>query len=125
MGVGSGTVIGHYEMKGQLGVGGMGEVYRATDRRLGRDIALKLLPAALATDPERQKRLQREARIVAALNHPNIVTVHSVEEVDGIQFITMELVVGLPLSEKIPSGGMTDAEVIGIGVQLASALAAA
>lgn len=120
-----GTVIGHYEIKAQLGAGGMGEVYRATDRRLIREVALKLLPAALATDPERRKRLQREARTVAALNHPNIVTIHSVEEADGIQFITMELVVGQPLSEKITSGGMTDAEVIDVGLQLANALATA
>src|ERR1700754_1684327 len=99
----SGTLIGHYEIAAQVGAGGMGEVYRATDRRLGRDVALKLLPAALATDRERRKRLQREARTVAALNHQNIVTIHSVEEVDGVQFISMELVVGQPLSEKIPS----------------------
>src|SRR5688572_29091310 len=91
-----GTLIGHYEIKAQLGAGGMGEVYRATDRRLGRDVALKVLPAALVTDPERRKRLEREARTVAALNHQNIVTIHSVEEEGGIQFITMELVVGQP-----------------------------
>lgn len=125
MALAPGTVIGHYEIKAQLGAGGMGEVYRATDRRLVREVALKLLPAALAADPERRKRLQREARTVAALNHRNIVTIHSVEEADGVQFITMELVVGQPLSEKIPSGGMTDAEVVSVGIQLASALATA
>jgi eukaryotic-like serine/threonine-protein kinase len=120
-----GTVIGHYEVKAQLGAGGMGEVYRATDRRLGRDVALKVLPAALATDPERRKRLQHEARTVAALNHHNIVTIYSVEEEGDIQFITMELVDGQLLSQKIPSDGMPDAEVVAVGVQLASALAAA
>jgi serine/threonine protein kinase/Flp pilus assembly protein TadD len=125
MTLGAGTVIGHYEIKAPLGAGGMGEVYRATDRRLGRDVALKLLPAALANDPERGKRLQREARTVAALNHPNIVTIYSVEDEDGTQFITMELVVGQLLSQKIPSQGMTDADVVNVGVQLASALAAA
>jgi serine/threonine protein kinase len=121
----AGTVIGHYEIQAQLGVGGMGEVYRATDPRLGRDVALKVLPAALATDPERRKRLQREARTVAALNHQNIVTIHSIEEENGIEFITMELVVGQPLSQKIPAGGMSDCEVVALGIELASALSAA
>jgi serine/threonine protein kinase/Flp pilus assembly protein TadD len=120
-----GTLIGHYEIKRQVGAGGMGEVYRATDRRLGRDVALKVLPAPLAADPERRKRLEQEARTVAALSHHNIVTIHSVEEEGDVQFITMELVSGRPLSEAIPSGGMPDAEIIAIGVQLASALAAA
>ena len=120
-----GSVIGHYEIKAQLGAGGMGEVYRATDPRLGRDVALKVLPAALATDPERRGRLQREARTVAALNHRNIVTIHSIEEEGGVQFITMELVVGQLLSQKIPAGGMTDGEVVAVGIELASALAAA
>src|SRR5687767_942375 len=94
----SGTFIGHYEIKAQLGAGGMGEVYRATDRRLGRDVALKVLPPSLASDPGRRKRFEREARTVAALNHQNIVTIHSVEEEAGIPFITMELVDGQPLS---------------------------
>jgi non-specific serine/threonine protein kinase len=121
----SGTLVGHYEIQAQLGTGGMGEVYRATDRRLGRDVALKVPPSALASDPERRRRLEREARTVAALNHQNIVTVYSVEEDGGIQFITMELVVGQPLSQRIPPGGMTGADVVAVGVQLASALAAA
>src|SRR5687767_6276447 len=120
MALAPGTVIGHYEINAELGAGGMGEVYRATDRRLGRDVALKVLPAALASDPERRERLKREARTVAALNHQNIVTIHSVEEESGIEFIAMELVVGQPLSQKIPSDGMTDAEVLTFGVQLAS-----
>jgi serine/threonine protein kinase/tetratricopeptide (TPR) repeat protein len=120
-----GTVIGHYEITAQLGAGGMGEVYRATDRRLGRDVALKALPAAFSADPERRARLQREARTVAALNHQNIVTIHSVEEEGGIPFITMEVVAGQPLSETIPPGGLPDEEVVAIAVQLASALAAA
>jgi non-specific serine/threonine protein kinase len=121
----AGTVIGHYEIKAQLGAGGMGEVYRATDRRLVREVALKLLPAALRTDPVRRERLQREARTVAALSHRNIVTIHSVEEADGVHFITMELVVGQPLSEKISSGGMAVSEIVAVGIQLASALATA
>jgi len=73
----------------------MGEVYRATDTKLGRDVALKVLPAEMAHDPERLARFQREARAVAALNHPHIVTVLSIEEADGIPFLTMELIEGL------------------------------
>lgn len=125
VGLASGTRIGHYEIQAPLGAGGMGEVYRATDKHLGRDVALKLLPATSTSNPERCKRLQREARTVAALNHPHIVTIHSVEEEGGIPFITMELVIGQPLSAKITSSGMPDAEVVAVGIQLASALAAA
>jgi len=84
----------------------MGEVYRATDSKLGRDVALKVLPPDVACDPERLARFQREARAVAALDHPHIVTFHSVEEADGNHFLTMELVEGRPLDEPIPEGGL-------------------
>ena len=80
-------------------------MYRATDTKLGRDVALKVLPAEMAHDPERLARFQREARAVAALNHPHIVTIYSVEEVDGTYFLTMELVEGQPLDRLIPAGG--------------------
>ena len=89
-----GTRIGPYEVMCALGVGGMGEVYRAHDPRLGRDVAIKLLPAALRSDPARIERFAREARAVATLNHPHIVTIYSTEEVGGIRFLTMELVDG-------------------------------
>ena len=84
----------------------MGEVYRATDMKLGRDVALKVLPPAMASDPERLERFRREARAVAALNHPHIVTIYSVEEADGIHFLTMELVDGQSLDRLIANGGL-------------------
>ena len=92
-----GKVLGHYRVESRIGEGGMGEVYRATDTKLGRDVALKVLPADTARDPERLERFQREARAVAALNHPHIVTLHSVEEAGGVHFLTMELVEGQSL----------------------------
>ncbi len=103
----------------------MGEVFRATDTRLGRAIALKVLPADTARDPDRLARFQREARAVAALNHPHIVTIHSIEEADGIHFLTMELVQGQPLSELIPADGLAVDRVVTTGIALADALAAA
>ena len=106
----SGSRLGHYEVGDRLGKGGMGEVYRARDTKLNRDVALKVLPADLATDAERRMRFEREAQAVAALNHPNIVTIHSVEQADtstGSQhFITMELVEGKTLTKLIPQGGI-------------------
>jgi len=84
----------------------MGEVYRATDTKLGRDVALKVLPEEMARDPKRLARFQREARAVAALNHPHIVTIYSVEEADGVHFLTMELVEGQSLDRLIPKQGL-------------------
>jgi serine/threonine protein kinase len=89
-----GKTLGHYRVVGKPREGGMGEVYRATDTKLGRDVALKVLPAQLAGDAERLARFQREARVVASLNHPHIVTIHSVDEAEAVQFLTMELVEG-------------------------------
>ena len=88
------TRLSVYEILAPLGAGGMGEVYRARDTRLKRDIAIKVLPDAVASSPDRLARLEREATTVAALNHPNIVTLYSIEEIDGIRFLTMELVEG-------------------------------
>src|SRR6202795_3477497 len=101
-----GTKLGAYEIRSSLGTGGMGEVYRASDAKLGRDVALKVLPAEMARDPERLARFRREAKALAQLDHPNIVTIHSVEECDGIHFLTMQLVEGLPLDHLIPKGGL-------------------
>src|SRR6187431_2509394 len=98
--------LGHYEIHALLGAGGMGEVYRATDTKLGREVALKVLPANVTGDPERLERFEREARSVAALNHPSIVTIHAVDEVDGVRFLAMELVRGEPLDLLIPERGM-------------------
>jgi len=100
-------------------------VYRATDTKLGRDIALKVLPAEMAQDPERLGRFRREAKALAQLDHPNIVTIHSVEECGGIHFLTMQLVDGLPLDRLIPQGGLPVEQIIEIASALGDALAAA
>ena len=97
-----GKPLGPYRVLGKLGEGGMGEVYRAHDPRLGRDVALKVLPADMAGDPARLERFTREARAIAALNHPHIVTIYSTEEADGIRFLTMELVEGQALDAHDP-----------------------
>src|SRR6202051_1482823 len=102
----SGTKLGRYEIQSPLGVGGMGEVYRATDTKLGRNVALKVLPPDVASDPERLERFRREARALAAINHPHIVTIFSVEEADGVHFLTMELVDGQSLDRCITDGGL-------------------
>lgn len=121
----AGTRLGAYEIVAPLGAGGMGEVYRARDTRLGRDIALKVLPDAYSTAPERLARFEREARIVAGLNHPNIVTLHSIEETDGTRFLTMELVEGRDLSDLVTPGGLPVAQVLDLAIPLVDALAAA
>src|SRR4051794_19620971 len=100
------ATLRHYHIVRSIGAGGMGQVYLADDTKLGRQVALKVLSRSLAGDPERRGRFEREARVVAALNHPNIITIHSVEEQDGIVFLTMELVEGKTLSELIPRGGL-------------------
>ena len=120
-----GTRLGHYALGPMLGAGGMGQVFRATDTRLGRDVALKVLPAAMAGDPDRLERFRLEARAVAALNHPRIVTLYSVEEVEGVHFLTMELVDGTPLNQLIPEGGLSLDRLHAVATSLAEALAAA
>ena len=120
-----GRTLSHYRINATIGKGGMGDVYRATDSKLGREVALKVLPPGVASDPERLARFQREARAVAALNHPHIVTIHSVEEADGVQFLTMELVDGQTLDGLIPPGGLPLEQIVGIARALAEALAAA
>jgi serine/threonine protein kinase len=120
-----GRTLAHYKITAAIGAGGMGQVYRATDAKLGREVALKVLPPDMARDPERLARFQREARAVAALNHPHIVTVFSVEEADGVHFLTMELVEGHSLDHLIPEGGLPVEQIIEIASALADALAAA
>ncbi len=117
--------LAHYEIVDKIGEGGMGEVYRARDLKLGREVALKVLPSELAHDPERRKRFEREARAVAALKHPNIVTLHAIEEADGLTFITMELVEGRMLSHLIGEKGMPLDKLFSIAIPLADALGAA
>src|SRR5450432_2446897 len=121
----SGTRLGSYEIHAPIGAGGMGEVYRATDTRLGREVAVKILPAAIEQNPDRLARFHREARAVAALNHPNVVTLYSVEECDGIHFLTMELVDGMSLDLHIAESGMPVDQIVEIAGALAEGLAAA
>ena len=106
MTVAPGTRLGPYEILASLGAGGMGEVYRALDTRLGRGVAVKVLPDAVARDPDRLARFEREARTVAGLNHPNIVVLHSIEEDAGVRFITMELVDGESLDRYVVPKGL-------------------
>jgi serine/threonine protein kinase/Flp pilus assembly protein TadD len=120
-----GQTLGHYKILDKLGAGGMGEVYRALDTTLDREIALKILPPEIASDPDRLDRFEREAKALAALNHPNIVTIHTVEAVDEVHFLTMELVEGQPLSQLIPSGGLSLERFFDVAIPLADALAAA
>ena len=118
-----GRVIGSFEVLSHLGSGGMGEVYRARDRRLGRDVALKFLTPALAPDTEARDRLRREALAASALNHPHICTLHDIVDDDGRPVLVMEIVEGEPLNAVIPKEGLPIETVIRYGEQLADALA--
>jgi len=121
----SGTKLGSYEIVAPLGAGGMGEVYEARDTMLRRNVAIKVLPAAFLHDPERLARFQREARILAALNHPNIATIHGLEQCDRVQYLVMELVPGETLAEQIRKGALPLAEALRAASQIAEALEAA
>ena len=120
-----GARLNHYDVVALIGEGGMGEVYRATDTNLHRDVALKVLPMEMAADPGRLERFKREARAVAALNHPNIVTIHSVEESGGVHFLTMELVEGHTLDTVLDGDGLALDQFLAVAVPLADAVAAA
>ena len=119
------TRVGPYKITALIGSGGMGEVYRARDTRLLRDVALKVLPASFTSDPERLRRFEQEARAVAALNHPNIVSVYDVGDAEGIHYIVSELLEGETLRQRILPSGMPARKVIELAVQLANGLAAA
>ena len=125
MAIQSGTRLGPYEITARIGAGGMGEVYVAEDSKLKRKVALKVLPEEVASDPSRLDRFQREAESIAALNHPNIVTIYSIEEADGIRFLTMELVEGETLTQLIPSNGMDVESFLRFSAPVAEALSAA
>ena len=101
----AGSRLGPYEIVAPLGAGGMGEVYRARDPRLGRDVAIKALPAAFAQDPERLARFEREARLLASLSHPNVAGILGLEEVDGARYLVLEFVEGESLAEFEKAGG--------------------
>src|ERR1700675_1268259 len=126
MTIAAGTHLGPYEVVAQIGAGGMGEVYQAHDTKLGRDVAIKVLPEAFAHDPERLSRFQREAKMLASLNHPNNAGIYGLEENVGTIYLVMELVPGETLAERIKRGGAFPVEeTLAIARQMAEALEAA
>ncbi len=117
-----GQTLSHYRITEALGAGGMGEVYRASDTKLGRDVAIKVLPAAVAGDPGRLARFQREAKVLASLNHPNIAAIHGLDEAGGTPFLVLELVEGQDLEERLERGAIPVEEALQIATQVAIAL---
>src|SRR5262249_33162830 len=117
----SGSKLGPYEIQSPLGAGGMGEVYRARDTRLGRDVAIKVVPVTFARDNERMSRFQRDAQVLAALNHPNIAVIYGLEDSDS-QALIMELVDGLTWGERIARGPFPKEEALSIAGQIPQAL---
>ena len=118
----AGTRLGPYEIGDQIGAGGMGEVYRATDTRLDRTVAIKVLPEHLADDPQRRERFEREARAVSSLNHPHICTLHDIGEQDGIHYLVMELVEGETLQQRLEKGRLPLDQALEYAIQIADAL---
>ena len=125
MGLTSGTKLGPYEIVSPLGAGGMGEVYRARDTRLDRDVAIKVLPANLSSDPVLRQRLEREAKAVSKLSHPHICTLHDIGHQDGVDFLVMELVLGETLEHKLTKGPLPPDQTLRYAAQIADALAKA
>jgi serine/threonine protein kinase len=121
----TGTRVGAFEIVSALGAGGMGEVYRARDLTLNREVAIKVILPAVANDPERLARFRREAQVLASLNHPNIAHIHGLEQADGVTAIVMELVEGPTLADRIAHGQMALDDVVPIAAQIAEALEAA
>ena len=121
MALSRGTQIGSCEILDLLGAGGMGEVYRGRDAKLGRDVAVKALPEAFAHDATRLARFEREAQALAALNHPNIAIIHDLKEVEGSQYLIMELIEGDTLAERIARGPLSLDEALKLAVQIADA----
>src|SRR5262249_31549524 len=121
----SGTRFGRYDILSSLGTGGMGEVYRARDTRLGRDLAIKVLSTSLTADPQDLDRFEREACSASALNHPNIVTIFELGQVDSTYYIAMELVEGALLRDMLAGGAISLQKAIALGVQIAEGLAQA
>src|SRR5450759_4955070 len=120
-----GTRRGPYEILAPLGAGGMGEVYRARDTRLQRDVAIKALPEEFAQDAERLARFQREARLLASLNHPNIAAIYGLEEADGGKYLVLEIVEGESLAERLAAGPMPVEEALAACAQIAAGVSAA
>src|ERR1700675_3126782 len=113
-----GTKLAHYQITAHLGSGGMGEVYQATDSKLGRSVALKLLPEAFAADADRLSRFRREAQVLASLNHPNIAAIHGFEDSGGQKFLVMELVSGETLAGRIARGAIPLDESLAMAKQI-------
>ena len=120
-----GQQLGPYRIVAPLGAGGMGEVYRARDSKLGRDVAIKILPSHFTADPERRARFAREARLLATLNHPNIGAIYGLEEVDGVTALVLELVEGPTLADRLERGPLKVSDALAIARQIAEALDAA
>ena len=120
-----GRQLGPYTIVAPLGAGGMGEVYRARDSKLGRDVAIKILPSHFTADPERRARFAREARLLATLNHPHIGAIYGLEEADGVTALVLELVEGPTLADRLERGPLPIAEALAIARQIAEALDAA
>src|SRR2546421_977392 len=125
MALAAGSRFNHYEILSPLGAGGMGEVYRARDARLNREVAIKVLPASLADDADRLLRFAQEAKAASALNHPNIITIHEVGEIEGLHFIVTELIDGQTLRREMASERLSLPAALEIAAQVSSALAAA
>ncbi len=120
-----GQTLSHYRITAALGAGGMGEVYRATDTKLGREVAIKVLPAEVAEDAERLARFEREAQLLAALNHPNVGAIYGLEEAEGKPFLVLELVEGEELQQRLERGAIPVDDAIEIARQIAEGLEAA
>src|SRR5690349_6855593 len=125
MSLGPGNRLGPYEIVSALGAGGMGEVYRARDTSLKRDVAVKVLPESFASDPDRLARFQREAELLASLNHPNIARIYGLEESDAVRALVMKLVEGETLADRIARGPIPIDEALPIAKQIAEAFEAA
>ena len=125
MALAPGTTLGPYSVTAKIGEGGMGEVYRATDTKLDRDVALKVLPEAFTQDPDRLARFEREAKVLASLNHPNIGHIYGLEEAEGVRALVLELVEGPTLADRIKQGPIPLDEALPIAKQIAEALEAA
>ena len=122
MSLAPGTKLGPYEIVSPLGVGGMGEVYRARNTRLGRDVAVKILPKEMSADPARKQRFEREAKTISGLNHPNICVLYDVGSQDGVDYLVMEFVEGETLTKRLEKGPLPLEQVLKYGAQIADAL---
>ena len=118
----TGTTLGPYQIDAPLGAGGMGEVYKATDTRLDRTVAIKVLPGHVASDPDLKQRFEREARTVAALNHPHICTLHDIGSQDGIDFLVMEYLDGETVAQRLEKGALPLDRALQVAIEIADAL---